>query len=78
MAPDYLSELIHEYVPPRALRSMKESLLVIPKCKLSKSERSFSVGGPKIWNSLSHETRKSKDMTAFKTSLKTELFRRAF
>ena len=78
LGPEYLSELIDRYVPPRALRSAGACLLNVPFCKLTLNERSFSVGGPKVWNSLSANTRALTELSIFKTALKTELFRRAF
>ena len=78
LAPHYLSELLQVYVPSRSLRSMNELYLVTPPFKLSVYDKSFAVGGPKLWNSLSLEVRKAQSLTAFKRSLKTELFKRAF
>ena len=78
LAPTYLSEIIHLYVPARSLRSANECRLVLPAYQLSISERAFSIGGPKLWNSLSLNTRLSNDLAPFKKSLKTELFKRAY
>ena len=75
MAPSNLSELIKIYVPSRSLRSKHELLLVIPPHKLALGERSFSVGGPKLWNSLSSSLRKSANLETFKGKLKTHLFK---
>ena len=77
-APEYLKELVQVYTPARQLRSMNKNLLVVPPDRIALSDRAFSVGGAKLWNSLIPETRASKDLSAFKRSLKTELFKRAY
>ena len=52
-APQYLSELIHTYVPPRSLRSQNKGMLTEP------AYRSTNIGGgafsnivPRLWNSI--------------------------
>ena len=78
LAPDYLSELISEYIPSRSLRSANGKFLVTPVHRLALAERAFSVGGPKIWNSLSLDVRNCESLEHFKSKLKTELFQRAY
>jgi len=47
--------------------------------RLDKIQRSFSVSGPSLWNSLPLSVRDpSLTMTQFCTHLKTFLFRRAY
>lgn len=44
LAPSYLSDVIHRYLPGRALRSEVQMLLVVPRTRLvSKGDRAFSV-----------------------------------
>ena len=80
LAPSYLSELIVPYVSSReGLRSSNKNLLKIPKSKLvSCGDKSFTVAAPKLWNSLPLELRSMSSVTAFKSNLKTYLFRKAF
>ena len=40
--------------------------------------RSFSVAGPSLWNALPSAIRNSVSLPAFRSSLKTHLFREAF
>ena len=78
LAPSYLSSLLQVYSPTRTLRSMNDNLLVIPSCRLALGERSFSVGAPKLWNSLNPSVRHAENFTSFKRKLKTDLFRQTF
>ena len=75
-APGYLKNLLTiKQQPVRTLRSNAENecLLVIPRTKL-KTERSFSVFGPRQWNLLSKELRCNTNYQMFKKKLKTHLF----
>lgn len=75
--PPYLADLITSYVPQRSLRSQSALLLTVPSVSLkSFGERSFAFTGPKTWNSLPLEIRKSTTLTTFKSKLKTYLFRK--
>jgi len=78
MAPMYLRELIQEYNPTRSLRSEQTGLLVIPRCRLRVGERSFACAAPKLWNALPQQLRQVDSLDAFKSSLKTYLFKKAF
>ena len=51
--PPYISDLLHPYCPSRTLRSLDTSLLTVPRFSLETfGERSVSVFGPTVWNSL--------------------------
>ena len=78
LAPSYLQELVEPYKPCRDLRSSNANLLKVPNFKLKFSEKAFSILAPKLWNSLSIETRNCEDRDTFKKRLKTELFTQAF
>ncbi len=58
LAPQYLSELLSHYSPPRLLRSQNSGHLIIPR--ISKSTdfggRSFFYLAPKLWNNLEHNS----------------------
>ena len=76
LAPTYLSELLTVYKPSRCLRSEISSLLVVPKCRTKLyGERAFAVAAPTLWNKLPSEIKNSASVVAFKTSLKTFLFK---
>ena len=75
LAPDYLTDLVVPYVPARSLRSADQNLLPVKRYNLERyGRRSFSVAGPSLWNDI----RNSVSIPAFRSSLKTHLFREAF
>ena len=74
-APEYISELLTmRPAPMRLLRSFDNLQLVVPKYKNKYGERSFSVSGPKLWNSVPFGIRSQPTLYSFKRSLKTYLF----
>ena len=78
-APEYLSSLITPYVPTRPLRSESQLLLQeLQNIKKQIGQRAFSCCGPKLWNQLPFTLRKCTSLSAFKTQLKTHLFRQAY
>uniref|UniRef100_A0A8C6KP73 Reverse transcriptase domain-containing protein n=1 Tax=Nothobranchius furzeri TaxID=105023 RepID=A0A8C6KP73_NOTFU len=79
LAPGYLSELIHPYVPTRSLLSADQHLLHVPssRCK-SRGEHAFSVCAPKLWNHLPLLIRLSFSLSLFKSRLKTHFYSLAF
>ena len=81
LAPDYLKELLIPHQPKRALRSQDACLLKVPRDRLVRfGTRSFAVAGPTLWNALPDTIRCNtfKSVDAFKSKLKTHLFRKAF
>uniref|UniRef100_A0A3Q3J5H2 Reverse transcriptase domain-containing protein n=1 Tax=Monopterus albus TaxID=43700 RepID=A0A3Q3J5H2_MONAL len=79
LAPPYISNLLSVYVPHRTLRSSEHLSLVVPRARCKKwGERSFAVYGPRLWNSLPPELQAETELAAFKSTLKTHLFRQAF
>ena len=79
LAPAYLTDLVVPYVPARSLRSAEQNLLVVKRYNLERYwRRSFSVAGPSLWNTLPSAIRNSMSLPAFRSSLKTHLFREAF
>ena len=79
LAPSYLCDLLHPYVPSRSLRSQNDNLLIVQPYKLQAyGGRSFEVTAPKLWNNLPAPMRKLNSITVFKTSLKTHLCNLAF
>ena len=78
-APSYLSDLLH--VAPAAsssmsLRSHDSLTLHQPIARSTLHGGSFSVHGPRLWNSLSASCRNERDFDKFRCLLKTELFLR--
>lgn len=76
MSPTYLSTLINQKVPTRALRSSSSGItLVLPKSNTrSFGDRAFSVVAPTLWNTLPTEIKEAESLTSFKSKLKTHLF----
>ena len=78
-APEFISDLIQEYVPGRALRSSSQSLLVVPKSSMKTyGERSYAVAAAKLWNSLPDKICQAPTLDTFKSRLKTHLFTQYF
>ena len=79
LAPKYLTELLCEHVPQRALRSGDQHLLTVPRTELKMyGDRCFAKAAPKLWNELPVQIRRTEDLTSFKCELKTFLFRKAY
>ena len=80
MAPAYLSSLIKIKTFSRLTRASQRGItLEVPQVKKATfAARSFSVYGPKLWNSLPTQIHHSTTFNAFKKKVKTELFNRAF
>ena len=56
-----------------------QNLLTVKRYNLERyGRRSFSVAGPSLWNALPSDIRNSVSLPAFRSSLKTHLFREAF
>ena len=82
-APIYLQNMLAQVNSNRlrtGLRSKSEfKKLVVPFCKKKTfANRSFSVSGPTVWNSLPSDIRSSENIQTFKRKLKTHYFRLAF
>ena len=80
IGPSYLLDLLAVYNPTPALRSASSPLLLtVPRTRLKTyGDKSFSVSVPVRWNQLPPHIRDCKSPSAFKSSLKTYLFRRHF
>ena len=79
LAPAYLSDLIVPYTPARSLRSADSNLITTNIYRLERcGRRRFSVAGPFLWNKLPASVKSANSLGAFKSALKTHLFREAF
>ncbi len=79
LAPPYISELLHPYMPTHSLRSADQLLLNVPKTKRKlRGDRAFAVAAPKLWNDLPLPIRQVSSLSLFKSTLKTYLFSLAF
>ena len=77
LAPNYLCDLIQVKRSTRSgLRSDNvENILTIPFTKHKTfADQSFSVYGPKAWNTLHEDLRSVTDYELFKSKLKTHMF----
>ena len=78
LAPEYIADLIHEYVPTRALRLAGANLLLEPKTNTRWGARAFSKAAPVLWNTLPSTIKTAPSLASFKLGLKTYLFKAAF
>ena len=60
----------------RASASTRDNLIV-PDTRTQFGERSFAVAGQKVWNSLPNIVKNAESVEAFKSRLKTHLFKLA-
>ena len=78
LAPSYISELLKPVSIGRSLRSVTRQDLHIPRTRSTFGDRRFSVVAPKLWNTLPSDMKDITCVDAFKKSLKTFLFGKAF
>lgn len=78
-SPAYIQNLVDVYIPSRSLRSENSRFLVKPKARTKfYGNRRFDVIAAELWNSLPVVLRLEENLTSFKKSLKTHLFKIAF
>ena len=78
LPPLYFSELIEEYKPSRTLRSSNSNLLLEHRSQTKFQECALYFYDPKIWNSLSVNTKNCDTFQSFKSHLKTDLLKKVF
>ena len=77
--PEYISELLNNAKYIRNLRSQSQHLLSVPKSRtVTYGNRALAVCAPKLWNELPFQLRMSSNIQAFKSGLKTTLFKMAY
>ena len=82
IAPQYLPDLLHLYVPSRALRAGTvrpiNNLQIVRSRTKTYGDRAFAVAAPILWNALPEYIRQLPNVAQFKSHLKTHLFNSAF
>ena len=74
--PEYLTDLLKWYNPRRSLHSGSKQLFMVPKTRLKTfGDTAFSVHAPVLWNRLPGYLRAEMSFDAFKSGLKTYLFK---
>ncbi len=64
LAPQYLSELLSHYSPPRLLRSQHSGYLIIPRIsKSTAGSKYFFYLAPKLWNNLPNTVREADTLS---------------
>lgn len=77
--PEYLRELVANYVPPRSLRSTTSCNLSCPTAPRTEfARKAFSHTAPSMWNKLPNELKAQTAPRTFHKLLKTHLFNDAF
>ena len=74
LAPEYIADLLQEYVPTRSLRSAGAHLLIEPKTTTRWGARAFSKAAPVLWNTLPSTIKAAASLACFKIGLKTYLY----
>jgi len=81
LAPQYLVDRIQRVadIGRRQLRSSSTATLVVPYTRLvTAGDRAFPSFGSRLWNSLPHDVTVATTLSAFRSHLKTYLFKRSF
>ena len=73
-APQYLRNLIREYVPGRNLRSSGTKQLAVQRTMSSLGEKAFISAAPSLWNALPLRIRLLESLETFKKNLKSYMF----
>ena len=72
LSPSYISNLLRFCSSSYSLCSCSNKLLQVPRSKLkSYGDRSFSIAGPKLWNSVPTSLRNADSLDSFKKHLET-------
>lgn len=78
-APTYITDLTQLHTPTRSLRSLDQSLLVVPRTYFkTRGDQSFQAVAPRLWNALPLFLRCANSVEFFKKQLKTLLFKQDF
>ena len=76
LAPGYIQELLTPRTRNSRLRQLHDELqLATPIAAKVVGHQAFSIAAPRLWNELPLSIRKLPSVTAFRSALKTHLFR---
>ena len=81
IAPDYLQELLKKHVPirPGLCSGNSSTKLMVPRVtRHTFAARSFSVCGPRLWNSLPDDITAAPTVDQFIKKLKTYMFKQIY
>jgi hypothetical protein len=76
--PQYLRDLLVDYVPVRILRSSTKNLICTDRPSSVLASRGFRASAAAVWNGLPEELRTVAEYDRFKRQLKTHLFKIAY
>ena len=76
--PKYLADIVSVYRPTRDLRSSSQQRLSGNVSMTKAGERSFSSTSSRLWNGLPLDLRAESNTRAFKSKLKTHLFKSTY
>ena len=76
LAPPYLKDLLHPYIPARTLRSQNAGLIVPRVGKCTQGGRAFPI--ELLWNNLPIDIRGEDSLPIFKSRLKSYLYSKSF
>uniref|UniRef100_A0A8C2KTL5 Reverse transcriptase domain-containing protein n=1 Tax=Cyprinus carpio TaxID=7962 RepID=A0A8C2KTL5_CYPCA len=74
LGPKYIADMLTEYKPKRALRSLGSSQLEMPRVHTKQGESAISYYAARSRNQLLEEIRCAKTLATFKSRFKTHLF----
>ena len=72
LGPEYLTDLLHKYCPPRPLRSQEQNLLLKPTTRSKRGEVASGNHAVCLWNQLPGYIKNAQTVQSFKAKLKTE------
>lgn len=79
LTPDYINDLLTNCISKRPLCSADSLTLIVPRLRTKLyAEAAFSSYDPRLWTSLSIESRICTSLTTFKRKVKTHLLENAF
>ena len=72
--PQYLKDLLIDYVPPRQLRSSSQQLLTESRTRTVMGERAYQHSATTVWNNLPATIRNCHTLACFRNQLKIPFF----
>src|SRR6218665_3494600 len=75
--PDYITDFCTSAADNR-LQTSSKNLLLVPRSFTKFGDCSFFVAGPTAWNSFPDHVKNASSLEAFKSRLKTHLFKHSY